>query len=194
MSPFSPALRRLKPALSDQVVHLPSRVSFTIALFFASLIFTDAAAQSCSTANAQPSLSAWNTPLDRTVSLHARDISLRDALDRVSSDARIQLSYASEKIPVDTRVCAQFDSIPLGEALGLLLRGTTVLPVSGGGEHVVLMPSPTPGGDQPVPRMLDRVVVTGNTIEAPERSLTVATNVVSGTQLSRYPEEILVRP
>jgi len=134
------------------------------------------------------SLATWNAPLDRRVSLHARDISLRDALDRISSDARINLSYTSETIPLDSRICAAFDSVPLGEALGLLLRGTTVLPVSAGGEHVVLTPSQTPGADQPIPRMLDRVVVTGNTIEASARPLTVAMNVLSGAQLSHYAE------
>ena len=134
------------------------------------------------------SLPAWNTPLDRVVSLHARDISLRDALDRVSASARIKLSYTSETIPLDTKVCAEFDSIPLGEALGLLLRGTPVLPISAGGEQVVLMPSQTPGRDQRVPRTLDRVVVTGSTIEGSARPLTVAMNVLSGAQLSRYAE------
>jgi outer membrane receptor protein involved in Fe transport len=130
-------------------------------------------------------------PLDRRVSLHVRDISMRDALDRLSADARIRLSYASEAIPLDSRVCASFDSIPLGEALGVLLRGTPVRPVSAGGEHVVLTPSEAPGSaeqhDQ-VPRILDRVVVTGSATEAPARRLTVAMNVVTGAQLSRYSE------
>ena len=131
---------------------------------------------------------AWTTPLDRVVSLHARDISLRDALDRVSSAARIRLSYTSETIPLDSRVCAAFDTIPLGEALTLLLRNTPVLPISAGGEHVVLMPSQAPGGDPVVPRTLDRVVVTGSTIEASARPLTVAMNVLNGVQLSHYAE------
>ena len=39
-----------------------------------------------------------------------------------------------------------------------------------------------------LPRVLDRVVVTGNAIEAPARQLTVAMNVVTGAQLSRYAE------
>jgi iron complex outermembrane receptor protein len=137
------------------------------------------------------SLPVWNAPLDRRVSLHARDISLRDALDRLSSDARIRLSYASEAIPLDNRVCASFDAIPLGEALELLLRGTSVLPISAGGESVVLAPSEIPGASEQhdrVPRVLDRVVVTGSPIEAPARRLTVAMNVVSGAQLSRYAE------
>jgi outer membrane receptor protein involved in Fe transport len=156
-----------------------------------------ARAQSCSTSNALlAALPTWNPPLDRRVSLHVRDISLRDALDRISADSRIRLSYTSEAIPVDNRVCASFDSIPLGEALGRLLNGTPVLPISAGGDHVVLMPSQTPGTTQQgqsVPRILDRVVVTGGAIEAPARRLTVAMNVVSGAQLSRYAEGNLMQ-
>lgn len=115
---------------------------------------------------------------------------MRDALDRLSADARVRLSYTSEAIPLDSRVCAAFDSIPLGEAFGLLLRGTRVFPVSAGGEHVVLTPSDAPGTAEQheVPRILDRVVVTGSAVEAPARRLTVAMNVVTGTQLSRYSE------
>jgi outer membrane receptor protein involved in Fe transport len=91
---------------------------------------------------------------------------------------------------LDSRVCASFDSIPVGEALGLLLRGAPVLPVSAGGEHVVLVPAATPGGSakERIPRILDRVVVTGGAVEAPARNLTVAMNVVTGAQLSRYAE------
>ncbi|MGZ7033518.1 MAG: TonB-dependent receptor plug domain-containing protein, partial [Thermoanaerobaculia bacterium] len=156
------------------------------------LVASPVRAQSCSTSSALlASLPTWSAPLDRPVSLHVRDISLRDALDRISSDARIRLSYASEAIPLDNRVCASFDAIPVGDALGLLLRGTPVLPISAGGEHVVLTPSETPGNSEQsehVPRVLDRVVVTGSAIEAPVRRLTVAMNVVNGAQLSRYAE------
>jgi iron complex outermembrane receptor protein len=125
------------------------------------------------------------------VSLHARDISLREALDRISAQSSIRLSYTTETIPLDNRVCASFDSLFVGEALRLLLRGTAVLPVAAGGAHVVL--SPMQSGqkqDDPArtPRVLDRVVVTGNAIEAPARQQTVAMNVVSGSQLSRYAE------
>jgi iron complex outermembrane receptor protein len=171
---------------------VPRTIAFAAAL---TLVVSPAVAQTCSSSSSSSellaSVPAWNAPLDRRVSLHARDISLRDALDRISSDARIQLSYASEAIPLDSRVCASFDAIPLGEALGLLLRGTPVLPISAGGEHVVLTPSDMPGTNEQrerVPRVLDRVVVTGSPIEAPARRLTVAMNVVSGAQLSHYAE------
>ena len=135
------------------------------------------------------SLTTWNHPLDRRVSLHARDISLREALDRLSAETSVQLSYATEAVPLDSRVCASFDSLYLGEALSLVLRGTFVLPVAAGGEHVVLAPvQASQGGDeaQHAPRILDRVVVTGSAIESPARRLTIAMNTVTGSQLSRY--------
>ena len=135
------------------------------------------------------SLTTWNPPLDRRVSLHARDISLREALDRLSAATSVRLSYETEAVPLDTRVCASFDSLYLGEALGLLLRGTSVLPVAAGGEHVVLAPmraSQESDEAQHIPRVLDRVVVTGNAVEAPARRLAIAMNTVSGSQLARY--------
>ena len=135
------------------------------------------------------SLTTWNPPLDRRVSLHARDISLREALDRLSAGTNVRLSYATEAVPLDSRVCASFDSLYLGEALSLVLRGTSVLPVAAGGEHVVLAPlqASQESDETPhVPRVLDRVVVTGNAIEAPARRLAIAMNTVSGSQLARY--------
>ena len=135
------------------------------------------------------SLTTWNPPLDRRVSLHARDISLREALDRLSAGTNVRLSYATEAVPLDSRVCASFDSLYLGEALSLVLRGTSVLPIAAGGEHVVLAPlqASQEGDETPhIPRVLDRVVVTGNAIAAPARRLTIAMNTVSGSQLSRY--------
>jgi len=108
----------------------------------------------------------------------------------------VRLSYTTEAIPLDNRVCAAFDSISLGDALSLLLRGTSVLPVAAGGEHVVLSPLQTPAPSDGLarpPRVLDRIVVTGNAIEAPARRLTVAMNVVSGSQLARYAEGNLLQ-
>src|SRR5256714_2083688 len=189
-SPFSTVLRRPEAASSSRLAFRRAPPSWPLALCLSALLLTPALhAQSCTAStDFDASLPAWNTPLDRVVSLHARDISQRDALDRVSSAVQIKLSYTSETLPLDSRVCAAFDSIPLGEALGLLLRDTPVLPVIAGGEHVVLMPSQSPGSAARVPKTLDRVVVTGSTIEGSARPLTVAMNVVSGTQLSRYTE------
>ncbi|HEY1953311.1 MAG TPA: TonB-dependent receptor [Gemmatimonadaceae bacterium] len=146
------------------------------------------AAQQCASGAALISAShqEWSAPLDRRVSLHAADASLRDALDRVAIGSRIKLSYASETVPLDNRVCVSFDSVAVGDALTLLLRNTGVAPISAGDDQIVLAAST--GDSQPrVPRILDRVVVTGGAIEASARPLTVAMNVVSGAQLSRYP-------
>src|SRR5881394_19935 len=135
-SPFSTVPLRQEAGRSERS---PFRRSHCLPIALAATLIAVpvARAQSCSTSSpVLASLPTWNAPLDRTVSLHARDISLRDALDRVSSTARVKLSYTSETLPLDSRICASFDSIPLGQALGVLLRGTAVLPVSAGSEHV----------------------------------------------------------
>jgi len=163
------------------------------ALLAQPIVASPAGAQDCSLPTQLVSASSWNAPLDRRVSLHARNISLRDALDRLSSDAHVKLSYTSESIPADSTVCAEFDSLPLGEALGVLLRGTMVLPVAADADRVALVRPQLPGRAGQTARVLDRVIVTGNTIEAPARHLTVAMNVVSGNQLSRYAEGNLGR-
>jgi iron complex outermembrane recepter protein len=172
---------------------LPRHLTKILVVAAPLLLWSGAQAQStCSPSHEfLASVTTWTPPLDRRVSLHARDISLREALDRLSAESGVRLSYATEAVPLDSRVCASFDSLSLGEALGMLLRGTSVLPVAAGGEHVVLSPLQPPGEGDAIerpPRVLDRVVVTGNAIEAPARRLTVAMNVVTGAQLSRYTE------
>ena len=147
--------------------------------------------QACSTSSLLlASATSWNAPLDRRVSLHVRDVSLRESLDRLASSAGVRLSYTTEALPLDARVCASFDTVFLGDALNLLLRGLPVSPTAAGGEHVVLSPSqPLANDERPkTPTILDRIVVTGSAIEAPARRLTVAMNVVTGAQLARYPE------
>lgn len=172
---------------------IPRRLTKILFIAAPLLLWSSAQAQSVCSPSGEflGSVTMWTPPLDRRVSLHARDISLREALDRLSAETSVRLSYATEAVQLDSRVCAAFDSLYLGEALGLLLRGTSVLPVAAGGEHVVLAPlQATNESDevQGVPRVLDRVVVTGNAIEAPARRLTIAMNTVSGSQLSRYAE------
>ena len=194
MSRSSTGLRSLSRALSSSYVAGRRGFAFAISLATAAVVLAplDSSAQTCfNDPEFQPSNPTWNPPLDRPVSLHARDISLRDALDHISAESSIQLSYTNEMLPLDSRICASFDSIPLGNALAFLLRGTSILPMAAGGDHVVLAPTQTAGaGDAQdrVPKTLDRVVITGGAIETPARPLTVAMNVISGSQLSRYPE------
>jgi len=109
-------------------------------------------------------------------------------LDRLATTAGVLLSYSNESIPLEARLCVQIDSLSLGDALSWLLRDTRVSPVVAGGTQVALVPSDASasGEYRGTPRTLDRVVVTGNTLETSARPLTVATNVVTGAQLSRY--------
>lgn len=170
---------------------LRARARLAIALVAGLTLARAAGAQSCTTATtAAAATTSSSSPLDRPVSLHAPDISLREALDRLSADAQVKLSYASEAVPLESRVCAAFDSISLGRALGLLLRGSRVVPTAGGADHVILVPteSAAASGAEPVARTLDRVIVTGSAVDAPARALSVAMNTVTGTQLSRYTE------
>ena len=47
----------------------------------------------------------WTIPLDARVTLRARDVSLRDALDRLTALTGVQLAYSADVLPVDRRVC-----------------------------------------------------------------------------------------
>jgi iron complex outermembrane receptor protein len=134
----------------------------------------------------------WPAPLDRPVTLHAGDVSLRDALDRVAALARIRLSYSAELLPLDRRVCAAADDAPAGRVLETLLRATSAIPVAAGGDQVVLTPRPDGRGrtEEAPPEarsvnVLDRVVVTGSATSAPARELSVGLDVISGETLRR---------
>src|SRR5207302_671328 len=80
--------------------------------------------------NARPdtatSRSNWAPPLDRLVSVHGSDVSLRDALDRIAAAAKIRLSYSAELLPLDRAVCLSADAAPVGRVLNELLIGTNV--------------------------------------------------------------------
>jgi iron complex outermembrane receptor protein len=136
----------------------------------------------------------WPAPLDRLVTVPATRLSLRDALDRVGAIAKIRLSYSSDGLPLDRAVCLSADGDPAGKILAELTAGTSVVAIPAGGDQVALAPrqqnAPAPQAEQP-PEMLpslgvlDRVVVTGSAVPAPERELTVDVSVVSGRQLAR---------
>ena len=126
----------------------------------------------------------WAPPLDRAVSLDARDVSLRDALDRLAAAVGIRLSYSPDVVPVDRRVCASFHSVALGGALGELLHGAGVEARALGGDHVVLAPLRDTSLDAPRrPTMLERVIVTGSAAGAPERPLSIGITTISGAAL-----------
>ena len=130
----------------------------------------------------------WEAPLDARVTLHARDVSLRDALDRLTVVSRVPLAYSADLLPLDHRVCVFAEQQPVGALLHTLLRGVSVqvLVVAG---RVVL----TPGGVSaiataplsPTVSVLDRVVVTGNAVATPRRPLVIGLEVIDGEQLRR---------
>jgi len=126
----------------------------------------------------------------RLVTLHGRDISLRDALDRLAAAAQIRLSYSTEALDLSRPVCLEYESVPVSRILDDLIGDAGVRPVIVGADQVVLTPSPKerPAATAtPIMKqigMLDRVVVTGSTVGASQRALPVALDVVSGKQLS----------
>ena len=153
-----------------------------------------AQARACVTATDTGAAVHWGAPLDRPVTLHMNEQSLRQALDRLATTAKLKLSYSAEFLPLDREVCVSADTQPVGEVLSRLLSGTNVSPIPVGGDQVVLAPrapSPTRAVEPPdmssTLNMLDRVVVTGSATAAgaPERELTVGLNVLSGRQLAR---------
>lgn len=128
--------------------------------------------------------------LTRHVSLHGRDVSLRDALDRLAAAARIRLSYSAELLELSRPVCLEYESVPVSTVLADLLVGAAVRPVILGSDQIVLTPAPVQTASQePVTILksvgqLDRVVVTGSTIGASQRALPVALDVVQGQQIA----------
>ena len=135
----------------------------------------------------------WAPPLDRLVTTHGADMSLRDALDRVAAIAKLHLSYSTELLPLDRVVCLAAVGTPVGRVLTDLLAGLNVAAVTMGSDQVVLTPhvtsSPKPAESAPSMArslgVLDRVVVTGSTAGAPQRDLTVGLAEIDGHELAR---------
>jgi len=132
--------------------------------------------------------------LARTVSLHGREVSLREALDRLAAAAHIRLSYTAEILQLTRPVCLDYGAATVGQVLADLLQDAPVQPVILGGDQVVLAPV----RDRPIAQkaaesapmlqrigQLDRVVVTGTAAGASQRSLPVALDIVSGKQISQ---------
>jgi len=136
----------------------------------------------------QPAERPWEAPLDRAVTLRASELTLRDALDRLSAAARVRLSYSSELLPLDRRVCVAINRKPLGDALAALVAGAGAQPVSIAGQ-VVLAPappsSPAPSGSVTAREsVLERIVATGSPAGIARRPLTVGLGVVEGKDIA----------
>ena len=126
---------------------------------------------------------AWPAPLDGPVTLRARAISLRDALDRLGAASGVPLAYSSDLLPLDRPVCIVADRQPLGVVLAALLDGTGVEAVVVA-RKVVL--APTVSRRRPETArvsVLERVVVTGSAVAASRRPLAVGVEVIDGQEL-----------
>jgi len=152
-----------------------------------------AGAQAACAPAGRASVSTVSSPdniLSRRVSLHGRDVSLRDALDRLAAAAHIRVSYSAELLDLSRAVCLEYESVPVSAVLADLIAQAPVRPVVLGTDQIVLTPAPAEiVAQEPVPILksvgqLDRVVVTGSTIGAAQRSLPVALDVVPGQQLA----------
>jgi outer membrane receptor protein involved in Fe transport len=133
------------------------------------------------------------SPLDRLITVHVRDVALRDALDRIAVAGGFRLSYSSENLPLDRRVTVWRDTSSVGEIFQELLRTFSVAPVVVADDQIVLAPRREPPRDStsaPI-TILDRVVVTGSVLGAPERALPVALDVVTGHAIERRGQKSL---
>jgi iron complex outermembrane receptor protein len=128
---------------------------------------------------------AWSGPLAASVTLHARGLSLRDALDRLGAQSGVPLAYSSDLLPLDRPVCVVADHQPLGRVLATLLEGTNVEAMLVAGK-VVLAPS-TSAAPREAPKVsvLERVIVTGSAIAATRRPLAVGVEVIDGDEIRR---------
>jgi len=133
----------------------------------------------------------WAPPLDRLVTLRVSGLSVRDAVDRLASVSKLQLSYSADLLPADREVCLMLERAPVGAVLDHLLAGSSLRPIVLGTTQVVLAPSRAPVGTPEVPvtrraSMLDRVVVTGSPDGAAQRGSPFALEVLDGAQLSEH--------
>lgn len=168
-------------------VHSLRLAMFSVAL--ATLAPSSVAAQrACDERAAAAPASGWAPPLDAPVSLTVRDVSLREALDRLTAASGVQVAYSADFLPLDRRVCITAERQPLGALLTTLVRGTPMqlLVVAG---RIVLSPgaSPPPAADAMARSVsvLERVVVTGSAVAAPRRPLVIGLEVIDGEQMRR---------
>ncbi len=123
-------------------------------------------------------------PLDRLVSLHVNDVSLKEALDRLAATARVRLIYTLETIPLDRSVCVALDSVPVGDVLAALLTGISAEAVATGPEQIVLTPARIEVRSL-LPITLDRIVVTGSSAGAAQKPLSLALSTLDGRRLAQ---------
>jgi len=181
----------VQPARADHGVS--TRTSRRVAVVVAILGATTAlsapggaqAGGPCSSVGAQviAHQDSWPSPLDAVVTLRARGISLREALDRLGAGSGVPLAYSSDLLPLDRSVCVDAQRQPLGFVLATLLAGTRVQ-AQVVAHKVVLAPAVHARETQPAKvSVLERVIVTGNAIAASRRPLAIGVEVIRGDDL-----------
>jgi len=176
------------PAVRAAPTRTRTRVrAFAVAACAVALASTPAWTQASCAPPPAAAARAWGAPLDRPVTLRAREVTLRDALDRLSAAAKVRLSYSSDLLPLDRRVCISVSRQPLGDALALLVGPAGAEPVVIGGQVVLApaAPSPAPAGSVTAREsVLERIVATGSPAGAARRPLTVGLGVVEGEDIA----------
>jgi hypothetical protein len=72
------------------------------ALLMARASFAEARGCVASSSDSSPvTAGQWTAPLNRLVTVHAADLSLRNALERVASAGSLRFSYRAELLPLD---------------------------------------------------------------------------------------------
>jgi iron complex outermembrane receptor protein len=160
----------------------------SMAIVWPTAVRAQARCESAPTNTRQAAVS-WTPPLERAISLHVRETSLKDALERLAAAARIRLSYSADLLPLDRRICLAYDSVAIGNALGELVQGTNVTAVVAGANHVVLAPRADRSITPTLPRepeqvfSLDPVVVEVNAVAAAQKPHAFDAEVLDGRQL-----------
>jgi len=127
----------------------------------------------------------WAGALAAPVTLHARGLSLRDALDRLGAQSGVPLAYSSDLLPLDRPVCVVADRQPLGRVLATLLEGTSVEALLVAGKVVLAPSTSVVPRTAPKVSVLERVIVTGSAIAATRRPLAVGVEVIDGDEIRR---------
>jgi len=139
-----------------------------------------------------PRAAQWPAPLDRRVTVRGGELTLRDALDRLSAVTAVRLSYSDALLPLDRRVSLDVADAMLGDVLTLLIGDAAAVPRVAGAELVVLaarpsaLPSHTLTSPAARATSLERVVVTGTAAGGAQRGLSTTLGVVDGRSLEAH--------
>jgi iron complex outermembrane receptor protein len=126
--------------------------------------------------------------LEKRISVRAKSVTLREALDKVAAAADIRFSYSTETLPLGRPACLDYQSVSVARILSDLFEGVAVRAVAVSADQVALTPvqdeKPAPRSAESTPVMkqvglLERVVITGVASDDVQRANPVAVSVVS---------------